>query len=631
VLSTSQRATLTAIAEAALPAGRLLPAGGAATVARVEEAFAGFPEVARRGWAALLAVLDGVAVVTRGRRFTSLTAADRLALLEGWADADVARRTALRALVAPLKVAHFDDPALYARLGCVYDRRGVAEARAPYPRERVHDLDAADGDLALEVDAVVIGTGAGGAVVARELAEAGLAVVMIEEGRYFQRQDFTGRAFAMQQKLYRAGGSTMSIGNVAIPIPIGMTVGGTTTVNSGTCYRVPDHVLTHWRDELGLTEFTPDHLAPFYERVERVLGVAPTPAPLLGGCARVIARGCERLGFRHAPLQRNAPGCDGQGVCCFGCPTDAKRSTNVSYVPLALRAGAELFTRARAERIIVEGGRAAGVVARARSGRTLTVRARAVVVAAGALLTPGLLEANHLGGASGQLGRNLSIHPACGALAEFDEVIASWDGVPQSLAIEEFHDEGILFEGAATPLEFTAALMPQLGPRLIELCERFDRIASFGLMVEDTSRGRVRTVGGRLVVTYHLNDADVARLHRGLDLLARVYFAAGARTVMLPVHGFTELTSLDQLEAFRAAHLHARDLELSAYHPLGTARMGRDPASSVVDADHQLHDAPGVYVVDGASVPSSLGVNPQVTIMAMATRAAGRLAERLAG
>jgi choline dehydrogenase-like flavoprotein len=217
---------------------------------------------------------------------------------------------------------------------------------------------------------VVIGTGAGGAVVARELAEAGLAVVMIEEGRYFQRQDFTGRAFAMQQKLYRAGGSTMSIGNVAIPIPIGMTVGGTTTVNSGTCYRVPDHVLTHWRDELGLTEFTPDHLAPFYDRVERVLGVAPTPAPLLGGCARVIARGCDRLGFRHAPLQRNAPGCDGQGVCCFGCPTDAKRSTNVSYVPLALRAGAELFTRARAERIIVEGGRAAGVVARARSGRT---------------------------------------------------------------------------------------------------------------------------------------------------------------------------------------------------------------------------------------------------------------------
>ncbi|MEZ4401954.1 MAG: GMC family oxidoreductase [Kofleriaceae bacterium] len=629
MLTTAQRTTLVAVAEATLPAGRFVPAGGAHTVARVEEAFASFPDLALRGFGALLTTLDATARVTRRRRFAALPAADRLALLEAWSAGDLARRTAVRALVTPLKVAHFDDPALYRRLGCVYDRRGAREARPPFPRERVHATAELDGDLALEVEVVVIGTGAGGAVVARELAEAGAAVVMLEEGRYVERHEFTGRPFEMQQKLYRAGGSTLSVGNVAIPIPLGMSVGGTTTVNSGTCYRVPDHVLGHWRHDLGLAEFTPDHLAPYYQRVERVLGVAPTRPELLGGCARVVARGCDALGYRHAPLARNAPDCDGQGVCCFGCPTDAKRSTNVSYVPLALRAGAELFTGARAERILVEGGRAVGVVARATTGRTVTIRAQAVVVACGALLTPGLLERNHLGGASGQLGHNLSIHPACGALAEFDEPIASWAGVPQGLAIEEFADDGILLEGAATPLEFTAALMPQLGPRLVELCERFDRIASFGLMVEDTSRGRVRTVRGRSVITYVLGDADVARLHRGLDILARVFFAAGARSVMLPVHGFTEVTSADALARFRATTLRARDLELSAYHPLGTARMGRDAATSVVDADHQVHDTPGLYVIDGAAVPSSLGVNPQLTIMALATRAADRLAARL--
>ena len=625
----SQRAIYAAVAEAALPAGRFVPAGGAHTVARVEQALAGLAPLAQRGLGAALTALDAAALVTRRRRFASLSADERRALLDGWRTGDLARRSALRALLMPLKVAHFDDPSLYQRLGCVYETRGKREARAPYPRERVHDLDAAVGDLALEVDCVVVGTGAGGAVVARELTEAGVAVVMIEEGRYFERHDFTGRPFAMQQQMYRAGGATFSLGNVAIPIPIGVTVGGTTTVNSGTCYRAPAHVLAHWRDDLGVRGLSADDLAPHYERVERVLGVAPTAAALLGGCARVIARGCDALGFRHAPLLRNAPDCDGQGVCCFGCPTDAKRSTNVSYVPLALRAGAELFTRARAERVIVEGGRAVGVEARSPSGRRLTVRARAVVIAGGALVTPIFLERNHLGGASGQLGRNLSIHPAAGALAEFDEPIESWRGVPQGLAIEEFHDEGILFEGAATPLEFTAALMTQLGPRLVELCERFDRIASFGLMVEDTSRGRVRLVGDRPVVTYVLNDADLARLRRGLDLLAQVYLAAGARTVLMPVHGHDELRSQADLARFRAASIRASDLDLSAYHPLGTARLGPDPRSSVVDVDHRVHDTPGLYVVDGSSVPSSLGVNPQLTIMAMATRAAERLARRL--
>ena len=629
-LSSHQHRTLVAVAETALPAGRILPAAGEHTVDKVERFLDRLPGTLQTGIGGLLRGLDAASWIGERRAFASCTPAKRLALLESWRTADPIRRLMLRALVSPLKIAHFDDPGLYKQLGCVYEAEKVrGEAKPAYMRDRVHG--ALDADLAVECDVVVIGTGAGGAVVGRELADAGLAVVFVEEGRYFERSDFTSRAFAMQQKLYRRGGSTFSIGNVGIPIPLGQTVGGSTTVNSGTCYRTPDRVLRQWCDELGLDELAPDRLGGYFERVEAVLGVEQAKRSLMGGNGRVIARGCDALGFtRHGPLKRNAPACDGQGVCCFGCPTDAKRSTNVSYIPLALKAGAELFPGAKVTRIILDGGRAVGVVARTETGHVLTVRARAVVVACGAIMTPLLLGAQQLGGRSGQLGKNLSIHPAAGALGEFDEEILPWSGIPQGYSIEELHEEGILYEGAMVPLEMTMSMTQRIGPDLIRLAESFGHVASFGFLVEDSSRGKVSMVRGQPVIQYWLTDKDVAHIKRGMDVLAQVYFAAGAKAVHTPIHGYDVLTSPDDLVALRRANLRPWDLDLSAYHPLGTARMGRDPATSVVGPDHQVHDTPGLYVVDGAAVPSSLGVNPQVTIMALATRAAEKIASALA-
>lgn len=629
----NRREILVAIAEAMLPAGRFLPAGGEPTVARVEGFIAQLPASLRVGISGLLRLIDSAAWLRFRKPFTRLSAEKRLAVLDSFRKGDVVRRLALRAVVSPLKIAHFDDPQLYKQLGCIYESKPASESKPAYVRQRVHRGDQLDQDIAVDCDVVVVGTGAGGAVVGRELAESGLAVVFVEEGQYFDRSQFTGRAFAMQQAMYRRGGSTFSIGNVAIPIPLGQTVGGSTTVNSGTCYRAPDRVLRTWQREFGLDELGPDQLAPYFERVESVLGVERARAEFLGGNARVIARGCDALGLsHHGPLKRNAPECDGQGVCCFGCPTDAKRSTNVSYIPLALKAGAELFTGCKMTQVLVEGGRACGVIAKAQTphgDRTVTVRAKAVVIACGSIMTPLVLGAQGLANRSGQLGQNLSIHPACGVLAEFDEQILPWRGIPQGYAIEDFHDEGILFEGVSVPLETTMAITPMLGPELVRLAESFDRVASFGFLVEDTSRGSVGTLFGQPVVHYWLQDGDVARIKRGLDILAQVYFAAGATRVHVPIQGFGTLQSVDDLPALRRARIAARDLELSAYHPLGTARMGIDPSKSVVGSDHQCHDTAALYIVDGAAVPSSLGVNPQVTIMAMATRAAGIIANAL--
>jgi choline dehydrogenase-like flavoprotein len=636
-LNERERQLLLHLTEAALPAGRYFPAAGQATARKAESVLARFPASMVQGYRALLVALESSALVSYRRRFGQLALPEQLALLESWRCAGVARRLGLRALMAPLKVAHFDDPGFYRSIGCVYEFDAARPEKPRHVRERSHGPDEMTEDMEIECDVVVVGTGAGGAVVAKELAEMGHAVIMLEDGDYFDRSHFNGRPFDMQRKMYRKGGATFAIGNVGIPLPMGRTVGGTTTINAGTCYRPPGRILAKWRQEMGLGEFTDAHMEPYFERVESTIGVTEARAEYLGGAARVIARGCDRLGYHHKPLRRNAPDCDGKGVCCFGCPTDAKRSTNVSYVPMAMRAGAELFYCAKVVRILTEGDRATGVVARIRGRgegeleppRTLTVRARAVVLSCGTIMTPVLLQQNRLCNSSGQLGRNLSIHPAAGGLGVFDERIAGYDGIPQGYAIEEFRDEGLLFEGASAPLEIMMTAIPFVGSKLIELAESWEHVAMFGFMVEDTSRGRVRTIRGEPVITYMLNDTDVARLKRGVEILARVFLAAGARRVHPPVHGFDEISSEADLARFRRTRIMAREFELSAYHPLGTARMGSDPRRSVIDSNHESHDVTNLYIVDGSSVPSSLAANPMVTIMAMATRAAERIDARL--
>ena len=199
---------------------------------------------------------------------------------------------------------------------------------------------------------------------AHELASRGHSVLILEEGGYYGRPDFGGEPFKMQQLLYRNRGLTATFGNTVIPVPTGKAVGGTTLINSGTSLRVGERVFRRWQLEHGLHPLGPGSLDSFYEKVERMLQVAVNTDDVLGPSTRLFARGCERLGYEHGPLPRNAPECTGLGVCCFGCPTDAKRSTNVSYVPEALKRGAMLFYNAPVSRVLVERGRAVGVVAR---------------------------------------------------------------------------------------------------------------------------------------------------------------------------------------------------------------------------------------------------------------------------
>lgn len=513
-----------------------------------------------------------------------------------------------------------------ATSGAAYtDGRGMV---TPH-RERVEDGALISGERVVCADACVIGTGAGGAPVAKELAEGGMRVVMLEEGGHFTTDDFTARPSAMTPLLYRDAGQTVTVGNVPITLPLGQTVGGTTLINSGTCFRTPEPILDMWRERFGLEALTASELDPYFRRVEREINVAQVPPELAGNNALVAKRGADALGWSGDFIYRNAKGCVGSGVCAFGCPTSAKQHTGITYVPKAWDAGATTYTSVRARRVETAGGHARAVEAATAGGGRLRVECDHVVIACGAVHTPLLLRRSGLGSASGELGRNLSIHPATAVRALFDEEIDMARGVPQSYYVDEFADESIMLEGAAGPPDYLASTMPFWGERHRDLMLRFRNLAQFGVMVSDVSRGSVRERAGRVEIRYRLEREDVDAFRRGIERTVELYWAAGARRVFLPVAGARELTEPSQ-QPFENGELRASALGLMAFHPLGTARADARPAHGVVDGDLALHGVSGVYVSDASAVPSSLGVNPQITIMALATRLAYGLLGRAA-
>ena len=632
-----EESLITSIGEAILPEGESIPAFDKESARRVSAHLRREGVDTYRAFQGLLRGLDIACKLRYGRGLRRCTPTKRLELFRALYERTPATRLASKLALAPLKTLHLDHPRVYRSVGCQYRAEPAPRESKRQVDAQVFNGDSLEGLANLECDVVVVGSGAGGAVVASELARQGHEVIILETGDFLERSDFTTLSRPeMIQRAYRPLTETTAVGNTLIPILVGRSVGGSTTVNSGTCFRTPDDVLLRWSTERRMEALHPKHMGRYFQKVEEILQVAPATSETLNGSAHVIARGCDALGYAHGPLHRNAPGCDGQGLCVFGCPTDAKQSTNVSYVPRALKAGALLVTGAQVERVLVHQGAAYGVLAKVktRTGErhTLTVRARRVVMACGALHSPALLMKSGLARHNPHLGRHLSIHPATSAYARMPEEVNGQHGIPQGYAIKEFRHEGLMFEGAFTPLEFLALDLPFLGAPLVETLEAYRHLAAFGIMVKDEGRGRI-VLGpqGKAQVLYNLGREEVARLSRGVAILAKVYLEAGAEEVYLPLRKRSLIRHPRDLEEFSSQRLKSWDFELTAYHPLGSARMGACSQEGVVDTDHEVYGIRGLHVVDASSVPTSLGVNPQITIMALATRAAERIGARLHG
>jgi len=482
-----------------------------------------------------------------------------------------------------------------------------------------------------DCDVAIVGSGAGGAVAATVLAEAGLDVVVLEAGRHLDRRSYPEEPLAALEALYRDGGLTIAEGRPAIPTPVGRAVGGTTVINSGTCFRAPEAVLARWASEHGIgwaTELDEDYAA-----AEQMLDVQPVDPERMGRNGQLLREGAEALGVRHEPLRRNAGRCFQCSSCPAGCRLDAKQAMHVSYLPRAVAAGARVRAETEVRGIAFERTRAAGLDCVARVNgrpRQFRVRAkRAVVLAGGAFGTPELLLRSGFHSPSGELGHNLRIHPACWVGARFAEEVRGWEGVMQSYAVREWEDRGLLLEATFTPLAFGAQWLPGTGIEHQERVQAYDRIASTGVHLSDRSTGRVGLArDGSLRVTYRLTEDDGARLVFGIARAAELLYAAGASEVYPQLAGLPTLAK-DRIDELEASPPSASALRLEAFHPMGTARMDAQPTIGVAGTDGAVYGAEGLYVADGSLLPSSIGVNPMMTIIAMAARVARQLADRV--
>ncbi|MER5857172.1 GMC family oxidoreductase [Streptomyces sp900105245] len=576
--------------------------------ARLETTLAALPFAARAGVRAAARGMDAYAVVRTGRTLGALTAPERESVL-----AELAARPGLQPLLDVLKV-----PVLMAAGTERMLQEGPAPRALPRADPPLDLTPASEWPARSTADAVVIGSGAGGATAARTLARAGLDVVVLEEGRHHSTESF-GRRPPLDRftELYRDGGATIALGRPPLLLPVGRAVGGTTVVNSGTCYRTPDHVLTRWSEDFG---FTPaDGFDRYLDEAERALKVAVQPLDVLGNNGRLTLAGARELGWRAAPLRRNAPGCRGSCQCVVGCPTGAKQSVQLSVLPDACAAGARIVTGARVERVLVDadrpgGPRAAGVRVRRDDG-AFEILAPLVVVAAGALQSPQLLRRSGLG-RHPRLGRNLSVHPATSVAGRFAEPVTAWKGVLQSVGVEEHHARGVLIEATATPPGMGSFVLPGLGAELRRELEGADRLATLGAMIADRPSGRV--LGrDRALLRYDLDRRDAGRLMHAVRAMGELLFAAGAEEVLTGVPATPRVRTLAELDTVLAG-TSARQLHLTAYHPTGTVAAGADPQRCPADPEGRLRGVRGVLVADASVLPSCPQVNPQVSIMAAA-------------
>jgi choline dehydrogenase-like flavoprotein len=505
----------------------------------------------------------------------------------------------------------------------------------------IETLAARGADLVTRADVCVIGSGAGGAVAAAELAAAGRDVVVLEQGEHWTSRDFTQREDEMLPRLFEEAGMRQTVDG-AVTILQGRCIGGSTVHNLCYAFRTPPAILRLWREEHALPELTDAALAGSFERVEANLRVKPIREDELNALNRLLRAGAEQLGWSGFVTRHNREGCVKAGYCLLGCSYDAKQSMLVTYLPRASEAGARVFAGARAERIEAPPGGPRRVLGRAvdaagRPGARIAVEAKVVVLAAGAVASPDLLLRSGLGGP--EVGRRLHLHPSVMVAGFWPEPIHAYRGIPQSYYVDEFidlerdpHTGYVLMPIAGFPV-LVAVNVPGFGRDHFARMRDFSRLGGLLVLLHDRSEGSVRSGDslGKPEIRYALDEGDRRQLAQGMRRCAELLFAAGAQRVVVPYlpEALVLERGADLAEIERRPVREGR-IAIASTHPQSTCRMGGDPARSVVNAFGGLHGVRGVFVADMSVFPTSLGAPPQITTAALADRTAHHILARSA-
>ena len=469
-------------------------------------------------------------------------------------------------------------------------------------------------------DYVVVGSGAAGATATRTLVDATPSVAVLEEGPRVDTHQFSDRAFPTLAGLYREMGAQTTDGRAPMLVIQGRCVGGSTVVNSAIMRRLPEEVWSEWRDGHSLGAALP--YAALEERsatIETELGTAPTPPEVWGENNRLLSVAAAGGGVSGAATHRNVRGCHGSARCNLGCPHGAKQSMQVSYIPTAEERGAQVFAGQRAERVLLNGRRAVGV--QTRDGYFHA--RRAVLVAASAVETPRLLWRS--GVRSRQLGRHFQAHPGMAVVGLFDGDVRLGRGATQGFELDGLRDQArVKVETLAVPPETHFGGLPGVGREWLSLIAEYRHSAVWVLPLRAYGQGAVGVGRRDRSISFRLDSRDLPNLRRGLRRAAELMFLAGAREVVCPVHGLPYRLRPGQEILIERATDHPAAYPLAMSHLFGTARMSVSAGAGVVGPDFRVHGTDNLYVIDSSVFPTNLGVNPQLTIMAMARLGAER-------
>ncbi|HEY7349147.1 MAG TPA: GMC family oxidoreductase N-terminal domain-containing protein [Ktedonobacterales bacterium] len=607
----------------------------AATVAQL-------PEEARAQLRQLLGLLDKplVNLLFSGQfaHFRTLNQDQREAVLRSWAASGMQmRRQAFAALKRAAVVTY------YAAVG--EDGKNPAWKAINYPGPfspppsvpkpiKPTEITAA---TTLDCDVVVIGSGAGGGVVAGELAAAGKAVIVLEMGGYYNESDFIHYEGAGYQKLYLGGGA-LTTRDQGVTLVAGSCLGGGTVVNYCTSFRTPDDVREEWATKHKLPAFTTRDYDDSMDAISQRINVNRDQSKP-SRHEELMSKGLEKLGWHVDRLPRDVRNCPqdhGCGYCMFGCQRSAKQSTLITYLQDAYQQGAKMIVNCRADRILIEQGQAVGVAATATtpSGErhALTVRAKVVVAAAGSLQTPALLLRSGL--TNPAIGRYLRLHPATGVWGVLREDAEPFGGPLQALYSEQFANlqdgYGFRFEWVPIHPGTLSLSMPWTsGRQHKDVMRRYRHIVPLGILLRDHESGQV-TIDkrGESIIDYRLAPYDRAHMRKGIEAATQVLEAINVEEIIAPSPQWISYrpgasgSRADFLRRVEATGYRPNYFGLITYHQMGSCRMGQDPQTSVINEHNEMHEARGLFVTDASAFPTATGVNPMLTIMSIAHRTA---------